>query len=630
MYSCIIDRRQAQSFFGDDIGAEPLSVALLPLESIISQRRADEALQTLAANAPSCIDLILRPNERKIKEEQKESYEFHRELGEFCSEFGLNPSQSTAVLAAANLSEDEPLLLVRGPPGTGKTSLAAALLSMLCSIPPQSPLFVRGAQDLQRVLCSAGTNAAVRTVARRFLAKFIGSQAKPQFSERIDRPDARLSLSSIILVGVEKEIEPFGLEKEKELEDESAEAAQQRIDEHAEDEQEDILEDLEEGVAPGEESDDEDSSDSDEEEGEERKSNDRRARLAARATDDYGLSTIFLDHRVRRLHLLFHALRKTLLKWRDSKEKGLANIADASFLPFLLKRVEAKRQLTLSDAASLCLVTAQGWLKDAALAVVAVEGSFDLPPLGPSGDLIKLTARNGRDELLRQWKNIESSLADLVRRLSDYQRVLSTNPSRAVQPIEVTATESEVLEGLMDLTQLRSDMRRHVSAITEIVDIWQASLSFLPRIHEVLVSQARLVFATVSCAARASIVAAERMLRGLHAMRKRWNVPPEVLVLQPILSVLIDEAAQLVESFVPIAFFPSVTRLFFIGDTKQLKPRSSAMCWSGRGMRARCTSALNRTGGPTTCCRLSTECIRPSPSGPTTDSTTDRSATTSR
>jgi RNA exonuclease 4 len=106
----------------------PDSFHVLPLGSIISQLRADEALAALedGFNKPDCcFDHILRGRIEKEDNEEKgdeeaEPLEHDEEFVQYATQVPLNDSQTSALRAAATMTDEQPILLVQGPPGTGQ------------------------------------------------------------------------------------------------------------------------------------------------------------------------------------------------------------------------------------------------------------------------------------------------------------------------------------------------------------------------------------------------------------------------------------------------------------------------------------------------------------------------------
>jgi hypothetical protein len=202
-----------------------------------------------------------------------------------------------------------------------------------------------------------------------------------------------------------------------------------------------------------------------------------------------------------------------------------------------------------------------------------VSSSFDLPRLGPNLLDHRLKMSIDSSEALKlAWTKVAQNSELMVNQLQQAQRKLSKNEDAANVTVTGDAqSELDLFGDCVNLASTRSTLGISLSAVNALVSGWQSMVSNYRFTCDLLVCQARLVFSTVSCAARSSIVSAEQLLRSLHTMKEKWNVPKEILELLPISSVVIDEAAQLVEAYVPIAFFRNVTRLYLIGDTRQLK-----------------------------------------------------------
>lgn len=129
-----VDSDHAESFF-PSILDEGVMFGVLPLSSIVPQMRADEAIAALAddANTPSCCwPHILRGKMEEGAAERAEAaaarpLEQDAELAQFAATVPLNESQTAALRASASMTDEQSILLLQGPPGTGQFKASAQL-----------------------------------------------------------------------------------------------------------------------------------------------------------------------------------------------------------------------------------------------------------------------------------------------------------------------------------------------------------------------------------------------------------------------------------------------------------------------------------------------------------------------
>lgn len=258
-----------------------------------------------------------------------------------------------------------------------------------------------------RVLCCAPTNVAVREIAKRFAKCFLFAQHQttvdtsavaadgsassssasvpskpetaaaltPQFASFLeDHDDLNLDLSQLLLIGVKKDVEPFGIERiweeqhAKNEEDADDDEAQNEINEELADE----------GRVGADEEFEAEESESDEDDADAPQPGERAPVLHAH---HHALSSIFLDHREKRLQLLFERLRSQLIGMRNSK------LLDSSFLPSVLqfadKQEEDRSTLSKQRIASHLKTRTAQWREMAATCSTQLRTSFDLPRMGP-------------------------------------------------------------------------------------------------------------------------------------------------------------------------------------------------------------------------------------------------------
>lgn len=215
------------------------------------------------------------------------------------------------------------------------------------------------------------------------------------------------------------------------------------------------------------------------------------------------ISRIFLDHRIRRLRLLFRYLRFMLLELNKSR------------LCMLLG--QQLSDLQGSEDTEACAELSARLSELAAQNRDRVLTSCDLPEVGPNslydsastGSISNLTvqlplsAQTGRSVVSKIVNRFAAMLADISQTLSLHH-----------------AIQHELL----------AEFEHTAERLNDMVDAWQSCIADPDRISTLLVSNARVVFSTVTCAGRSSIMQSESLLDRIKSksMDRRVRIDPAV------------------------------------------------------------------------------------------------------
>ena len=442
--------------------------------------------------------------------------------------------------------------------------MCCALLSLLTSMGVSNDI-----PSIQRVLCCAPTNVAGREIAKRFYKQFLhqgqmndqqskGFKSNPnsstQFASYIGVEP--LDLSHLLLVGTEGDIIPFGMEKEGEI------LRLQANEDQADEMENEIEPGAGEQIIPGYEVQDEDIN----EDG-------LLIKDRSQPTGDHSLSFIYQDHRARRLNILFCQLNHELLKLRS------IGLFDQNFFRVVSRQHPNTPIWPHDELVVRCKSFVQRWLKSAQRMMDLLNQSFDLPEFGPTNEMAGffISTQTGRVSLkataMKFIESIEWLQMDLDKLRLDGRRCVNITD----------LLNDGIIFDAVPVISHRNMIGKAGQLLQRSISEWLLCCSDRHWLSSLLLLNARLIFSTVSCAARSNVIQSEAMIREMQRNRRRTRnvkqlsrtgkeiqVDPAVFRIYPISSVVIDEAAQLVEAFVPIVFSISLQRLFLIGDDNQL------------------------------------------------------------